>query len=161
MNNVLSKNEQITTIFKHLKDRVPHDVLISCPEWAEKKRFMPKKTTRKPGRFSFEDAPFAREIADNFSRNSPVRRFAVMKGVQLGFTTSVIENGIGYLVDVDPSPAMFVFPSDADCKDYKENKIDPLVDGSNLRHKIVAETENRTPGKRGTRRRKLHSPAAF
>ena len=161
MANVLSKNEQITTIFRHLKERVPHDVLISCPEWAEKRRYMPKKTTRKPGRFSFEDAPFAREIADNFSRNSPVREFAVMKGVQLGFTTSVIENGIGYTVDVDPAPAMFVFPSDQDCKDYKERKIDPLIAGSNLRHKIVAETENRNTRKTGDTAQKISFAGGF
>lgn len=160
-NEVLSKKEQIATVFKRLRERVPRDVLISCPEWAEKNRYMSQKVSRKTGRFSFENAPYAQEICDNLSRNSPVRQFAVMKGVQLGFTTSVIENGIGYVIDVDPAPSMFVFPTDADCKDYKENKIDPLVDGSNLRHKITAETENRNTRKRGDTAQKLNFFGGF
>ena len=112
----LTKKEQITKIFNNVSKFIPTDILISCPEWAEKNRVMSQRISRKTGPFSFENAPYCREICDCFSKNNPVREVAIMKGVQLGLTTSVIENVIGYMIDNDPAPSMFVFPTDADCK---------------------------------------------
>lgn len=157
----LTKNEQISRLFKSVKKLIPTDVLISCPEWAEKNRFMSQKISRKVGRFSFENAPYTREICDCLSKNNSVREVAVMKGVQLGLTTSVIENAIGYMIANDASPSMFVFPTDADCKDYKENKIDSLIDNSGLRPKIIAETENRNTRRTGDTAQKLSFSNGF
>ena len=149
MSNLLSKNEQITKVFNDIKGLIPNDVLISCPDWAEKNRYMSQKISRKTGNFSFENAPYCREIADCFSKNNSIREVAIMKGVQLGLTTSVIENAIGYTIDIDPAPAMFVFPTDTDSDNYKKTKIDPLIDNSGLRKKILAETENRNTRRTG------------
>lgn len=157
----LTKNEQITKIFKNVRRFIPDDILISCPEWAEKNRYMSQKISRKVGRFSFENAPYCREICDCFSKNNPIREVAVMKGVQLGLTTSVIENAIGYMIDNDAAPAMFVFPTDSDCKAYKETKIDGLIDNSGLRNKIFAETENRNTRRTGDTAQKLDFSNGF
>ena len=157
----LTKNEQITRIFKEVRKYIPTDILIGCSEWAEKNRYMSQKISRKVGNFSFENAPYCREICDCFSKNSSVREVAVMKGVQLGLTTSVIENAIGYMIDNDAAPAMFVFPTDADCKAYKETKIDGLIDNSGLRKKIFAETENRNTRRTGDTAQKLDFSNGF
>lgn len=157
----LSKNEQITRVIKNIKGLVPQDILISCPNWAEKNRYLPQKISRKVGKFSFENAPYCREIAECFSKNNPIREIAIMKGTQLGLTTSVIENAIGYMIDSDPAPSMFVFPTDADCKAYKETKIDGLIDNSGLRSKIFAETENRNTRRTGDTAQKLDFPNGF
>lgn len=39
-----------------------------------------------------DNTPYAKEIANCFSKNSPIREVAIMKGVQLGFTTAIFEN---------------------------------------------------------------------
>lgn len=158
---ILTKKEQITKIFNNVSRFIPTDILIACPDWAEKNRIMSQKISRKTGPFSFENAPYCREICDCFSKNNPVREVAIMKGVQLGLTTSVIENAIGYMIDNDPAPSMFVFPTDADCKDYKENKINDLIDKSGLRKKIFAETENRNTRRTGDTAQKLDFANGF
>ena len=159
--NELSKNEQITKIIELIENVVPKDVLISCPDWAEKNRYMTPKVSRKVGQFSFENAPYCKEICDCFSRNNPIREVAIQKGVQLGLTTSVIENAIGYIIGVDSAPSMFVFPSDEDCENYKKTKIDSLIDNSGLREKIVAETENRNTRRTGDTAQMLEFPNGF
>lgn len=94
MNSVLSAKQQIDNIFNAISGLIPMDVLMSCTEWAEKSRYLNSKITGTSGNFSYKNAPYCREIADCFSKNSPVQQVAIMKGVQLGLTTSVIENVI-------------------------------------------------------------------
>ena len=53
------------------------------------------------------------------------------------------ENVIGYSIAHDPSPMMLVSGDLKLLKDFKTIKIDNLIDNSNLRAKIVAETDNR------------------
>ena len=145
----LTKNEQIDNIFDAIEGLIPHNVLISCPDWAENNRYMNTKVTGRAGNFSFKNAPYCREIADCFSKNNPVQQVAIMKGVQLGLTTSVIENVIGYSIDNDPCPMMFVFPTDVDAENYKKLKIDNLIDNANLRDKIAPETDNKNTRRTG------------
>lgn len=149
MINALPKEEQIDTIFDNINSLIPDDVLISCPDWAEQNRYMSSKTSGRSGNFSFENAPYCKEICECFSKNNDTQEVAIMKGVQLGLTTSVIENVIGYTIDVDPSPMMFVFPNESECKSYKKTKIDSLIDDSGLRDKIKAETDNRNTRRTG------------
>ena len=149
MNSVLSAKQQIDNIFNAINGLIPMDVLMSCTEWAEKNRYLNSKITGTSGNFSYKNAPYCREIADCFSKNSPVQQVAIMKGVQLGLTTSVIENVIGYSIDTDPCPMMFVFPTDKDAENYKKLKIDNLIDFSNLRGKIIAGTENKNSRRTG------------
>jgi phage terminase large subunit GpA-like protein len=104
---------------------------------------MTTKVSSIPGKFSYENTPYTREIADCFSKNSSVREVAVMKGVQLGFTTAVFENIIGYSIDYDPCPMMMVSGDLKLLRDFKTIKISTMIDNSNLRNKITAETENR------------------
>lgn len=149
MLNVLPKEEQINSIFTSIERLIPSNTLLSCPDWAEQRRYMNSKITGRSGAFSFTNAPYCREICDCFSKNNPTQEVAIMKGVQLGLTTSVIENTIGYNMDINPSPMMFVFPNKDECKSYKNTKIDNLIDNSDLRSKIVAETENRNTRRTG------------
>ena len=156
-----TKTQQVEKIFSYINGLIPQDVLISCPEWAEKNRVLTQKISHRTGPFSFENAPYCREIADCFSKNNSVREVAIMKGVQLGLTTSVIENVIGYTIGADPSPMMFVFPTDKDCDEYKKIKIDNLIDTSGLRRKIIAETENRNTRRTGDTAFMLEFPNGF
>ncbi len=149
MLNTLSNSEQIDNIFDVINTYIPQNTLIACPDWAEDNRYMDSKITGRSGQFSFKNAPYCKEICECFSKNNPIQQVAIMKGVQLGLTTSVIENVIGYTIDVCPSPMMFVFPNENECKSYKKTKIDNLVDNSGLREKITAETDNRNTRRTG------------
>ena len=141
--------KQVENIFKNIKSLVPKTTLVTCAEWAEAHRYMNSKITGRTGQFSFANAPYCREICETLSKSSSTQQVAIMKGVQLGFTTSVIENLIGYLMDLNPTGIMFVFPSEQTAKDYKSVKIDNLIDNSGLRAKITAQTQDRNTRKTG------------
>lgn len=142
-------NKQIDLIFENIKNLIPKTTLVTCAEWAELHRYMNSSITGRPGQFSFVNAPYCREICESLSKSSDTQQVAIMKGVQLGFTTSVIENLIGYLIDLNPTGIMFVFPSEQMAKDYKSSKIDNLIDNSGLRSKITAQTQDRNTRKTG------------
>ena len=144
-----SKTRQIDKVFSIIEALVPSDTLMTVSEWAEKHRYLDSKASGRSGLFEYDNAPYCKEIADRFSKNDPTQEIAIMKGVQLGLTTSVIENVIGYSIDIDPCPLMFVFPNKEQAEEYKKIKIDGLVDDSDLRKKITAETDNRNTRRTG------------
>jgi phage terminase large subunit GpA-like protein len=149
MTTTLSKDVQIDKIFAIVSALIPNNTLISVSEWAELNRYLDSKASGRSGLFDFDNAPYCREIADRFSKNDPTQEVAIMKGVQLGLTTSVIENIIGYSLDLDPCPMMFVFPNKDQAEEYKKIKIDGLIDNSNLRSRITAETDNKNSRRTG------------
>ena len=135
-----NQKEQVRKIFKTIRTVIPKDLLPEVSEWAEINRFMTSKVSNITGQFSYDNTPYAKEIANCFSKNSPIREVAIMKGVQLGFTTAIFENVIGYSIAHDPSPMMLVSGDLKLLKDFKTIKIDNLIDNSGLREKIIAET---------------------
>lgn len=144
-----NKTKQIDKVFSMVEALIPNNSLISVSAWAENNRYLDSKASGRCGLFDFDNAPFTREIVDRFSKNDPTQEIAIMKGVQLGLTTSVIENVIGYSIDVDPCPMLFAFPNKEQAEEYKKIKIDGLVDNSGLREKITAETDNRNTRRTG------------
>ena len=144
-----SKAKQIDKVFSMVEALVPSNTLMNVSQWAEENRYLDSKASGRSGLLEFDNAPYCREIADRFSRNDPTQEIAIMKGVQLGLTTSVIENVIGYSIDIDPCPMMFVFPNKDQAEEYKKIKIDGLIDNSDLRKKITAETDNRNTRRTG------------
>ena len=69
-NATLTKKQQIDNIFDAIEDLIPSNVLMGCPEWAEKNRYMNAKVTGRAGLFSFKNAPYTREIAACFSKQA-------------------------------------------------------------------------------------------
>jgi len=109
-------------------------------EWAEENRVMQSNTTSMPGKFSYKRTPYLREPVDCLSVDSDARVIAVMKGVQIGFSTGVIENGIGWIISQQPGNIMLLARDDGLVKIMMENKIDPMIDGSGIRHLIKPHT---------------------
>ncbi len=144
-----NKAKQIDKIFSIVSALIPNNTLMTVSEWAELNRYLDSKASGRSGLFEFDNSPYCKEIADRFSKNDPTQEIVVMKGVQLGFTTSVIENAIGYSVDFDACPMMFTFPNKDQAEEYKKIKIDGLIDNSGLRDKITAETDNRNTRRTG------------
>ena len=60
-----------------------------------------------------------------------------MSGAQLG-KTSILENFIGYIIDLDPGPLLLVQPREADCEAFSKDRLAPMLrDCGTLRGKIA------------------------
>jgi phage terminase large subunit GpA-like protein len=104
-------------------------------DWAEKHRIMTGDVSSIPGKFSFLNSPYTREIVDCVSSSHPARVVAVMKGAQIGFSTSVIENAIGWIISQDPGNILFLVGHE-DLVSDASKKIDRMIDSTGIRHMI-------------------------
>ena len=102
-------------------------------EWTEQRRYLPQSVTPYPGFFRWDKTPYLREIVDCLGPDSPVREVAVMKGVQIGATTGLLENALGYYIDeVRTAPTMWV-TADADMAQIRlETNLLPMLHHSGL-----------------------------
>lgn len=102
--------------------------------WAEQNRFMHEGNSIE-GLFCFSNSIYTKEILDTLSEDHPAQIIAVMKGSQLGFSTSVIENAIGFIIDQQPGNTLFLVGHDTVLNDAVK-KIDIMIDNSGIRNKI-------------------------
>lgn len=117
------KQEQVEKIIDIALNIVNANKNLTVSQWAEEHRILTKKVSSVTGSFKYDNAPYTREIADRFSIEDPTRHIVVMKSVQAYFTTSVLESAIGYSIDYDPSPMMYVSADLKLLRDFKEVRI--------------------------------------
>lgn len=107
--------------------------VMTPSQWAEEKRYLPASNSGLPGYYSFDVTPYIREIVDCLGIESPVREVAVMKGVQLGLTTGVLENFVGYAIEhVKTAPMMLVTADGELAQQRIDSYITPMLQLSGL-----------------------------
>ena len=114
----------------------PHISNIKPSEWAEKNRVMSADTSPIPGKFSYDWTPYCREIVDCLAVDHPARIVTVMKGAQIGYSTGVIETGIGWIISQSPANILLAAKDEALVKKMINSKIDPMIHSSNIHHLI-------------------------
>ncbi len=104
--------------------------------WAETHRVMDSEDTSRPGPFSYDYTPYLRDVVDFFSDNHPGRFGAVKKGAQIGYSTGVLENAIGWIIDQNPGNILFLSGHQELSEEAMNGKIDKMIDSCGLRHLI-------------------------
>jgi phage terminase large subunit GpA-like protein len=142
---MLATHETAAEHFKDVIRRVysayapPPDILVS--EWARRNRVLPKGTTARPGPFRPEQ--YQIEMMDVIC-DPNVHEIVVKKPTQVGYSDAVLNNIIGYFIDVDPKPIMLVQPTIDNAKDYGKKRITPMIDSTPaLKAKIRPATARR------------------
>lgn len=127
-------------------------------DWAEQNRVMTPDVSPVPGPFSFKNSPYCREILDCMASSHPSRIIAVKKGSQIGFSTGVIENGIGYIISQDPGNTLFLV-GHADLVEDASTKVGRMLDNSgNIRDLIRSNSESKRKTKSGDTDHKKEFP---
>ena len=148
MNCVITQ-EDVDFLTKEISNLTAKRQYIKPSDYVEKVRYMDKDLTPFPGKFSFKQFPYFREIVDNFSPESPIHKVYIMKGNQLGATTAILETVMLYGIGCNPSPMLYVLPDEGMAKLAMDTKIDRMIDSSGLRGKIFAQTK-KAAGARNT-----------
>lgn len=131
--------ESAERVIELLSETTDEREFLAPSEWAERKRHIPQQHSPMPGPFSFDDAPYWREVVDCFDPYSPVHFVAVKKGAQVGATVSVLENIIAYGIDYVKTASMIFATVDDDVtKRRLTNFILPMLEHSGLAHLIQA-----------------------
>lgn len=103
-------------------------------EWAAENRYIPSDLSAKAGDWDNEFTPYLREIMDCLAPSSPARKIWVRKGAQVGATTGLIENFIGYVVSHNPGGMLYVSADAGLTKQAVEMKVDQMLHHSGLLH---------------------------
>lgn len=131
-----------------------HDV-ITPSEWAERRRYLPPSVSVMPGPFRFSRSPFLREIVDCLSVDSPIREVVLMKGVQIGATTGVLENAIGYFIEHVATSPMMLVTADRELAQLRlESNIVTMVQQSDLAH-LIKSSDEKNARKTGSTTKKI------
>ena len=97
---------------------------VTVSEWADQYRFLSPESSGQPGKYSSDLTPYAREWMDSI--NDPEATGTVlMVGAQLG-KTEVLNNMIGYFVDVEPSPMLMVQPTIEMGEAWSKERLAPM-----------------------------------
>lgn len=109
---------------------------LTVSEWAEKYRRLSAENSSEPGRWKTSRTPYLKEIMDAFT-DPNVHRIAVAASSQVG-KTEMEMNMLGYVIDNDPGPMMFIMPSTKpNAEDFSKRRLAPMIrDTPNLRKKV-------------------------
>jgi len=107
---------------------------IKPSEWYEANMIMPKGSAF-PGKVSYNLTPYWREVVDCMASDSPVKKIAVMKGGQEGFSAMVLTPTVGYTIAENPGNILFLVGND-NLVEPAVVKLDHMIDNTGIRHMI-------------------------
>lgn len=121
--------------------------LTTVSEWADKYRYLSRKTANEPGRWRTDRTPYLREIMDECSTFVRTKKVVIMKGSQLG-VSEAITNVCGWVIKNDPSQIIYLLPTEFLAKKIARTKFEPMIDDSPDLAKLVGKSaENPLSGK--------------
>lgn len=132
MATIQGREEHTDWLLRMISEIVDHVEILSPVEYNEGRRYIPQSVSRFSGYIDYSLTPYWKEILNCFDVASPVREVAVMKGVQIAYTTA-LESIIFYLAGhVKTIPVMFA-TADRDLSHARmENNIIPMFQQSGM-----------------------------
>lgn len=109
---------------------------LTVTEWADKYRWLSAENSAEPGRWKTSRTPYLKEIMDAFT-DPKVHHIVVAASSQVGKTEMEL-NMMGYAIDIDPGPMIFVFPNTKPlAEDFSKRRVAPMIrDTKSLRDKV-------------------------
>lgn len=127
-------------IAKVLNAMKPPDIR-TVAEWADKNRRLTSESSAEIGKWRTSRTPYMLEVLNSFT-DPKVEHIVVVASSQVG--KSEVENNIvGYIIDQDPGPILFVQPTVDDAKKYSEMRIAPMIRETKCLKKKVADPKTR------------------
>lgn len=99
---------------------------IPVHKWCEQHRYVTMSTL--PGKWKNEVTPYLADIMDASFFQS-VQTVIICKAPQVGGSEAV-NNCIGYAIDRDPGPVLYVFPDELTARENSQDRIQPMIGSS-------------------------------
>jgi len=117
---------------------------MTVSEWANERRFLSPESCSNPGKYSTDFTPYAVEWMD--SVNDPEATGTIlMVASQLG-KTEVINNVVGYFIDIEPAPILLVQPTIDLAEAWSKERLDPMIRDTPCLAGKVKEARSRDSG---------------
>ncbi|GAQ24230.1 phage terminase large subunit family protein [Tepidanaerobacter syntrophicus] len=122
-------------LFKKIAKILAPPPKLTVSQWADKYRRLSPESSAESGQWRTDRAPYQREIMDAI--NDPeVETVVVMSSAQVG-KTEILLNTIGYFIDYDPAPMIYMLPTKEIAEAFSKDRLAPMIrDTPVLRGKI-------------------------
>ena len=129
------------TFFRKLMGVFHTPPALTCSVWADRFRVLSKASSAEPGRWRTDRAPYQKEIMDAIS-DPGVERVVIKSSAQIG-KTEILLNAMGYFIDCDPGPMLYVQPTDEMAEAFSKDRLAHMLrDCPTLAAKINPEGES-------------------
>jgi len=113
----------------------PPDLTVS--EWADQNRRLSSESAAEKGEWRTDRAPYQRAVMDAMGPSSPYETVVMMWAAQSG-KSSLLENFLGYIIELDPGPVLLVEPREVDAEAFSKDRLAPMLrDTPCLRGKVA------------------------
>lgn len=103
--------------------RAPREMTVT--EWADAYRQLSSENSAEAGQWRTSRTPYLAEIMDAYTQPA-VHRIVVVASSQVG-KTEMLLNMLGYSVDIDPGPCMWVTPTNDNAEDFSKRRLAPMI----------------------------------
>jgi phage terminase large subunit GpA-like protein len=125
-NQITKRDKNIWTEREREAWKLPEQITVS--QWSDKNRILNSKTSSEPGQWRTSRTPYLKGPMDAFS-DPLIEEITIMAASQIG-KTEAIHNMLGYAIDQDPGPALYVMPRENDAKSMSYNRVKPMMESS-------------------------------
>lgn len=142
--NAVKQRKNTKRLFKKLikSFQTPPDMTVS--EWADTYRMLSPESSAEPGRWRTDRAPYQKEIMDALA-DDRCYKVVVMSSAQVG-KSEIILNSIGYYIDYDPAPMLYLLPTDSMAATFSKDRVSPMVRDTPTLKRKVDDTKSRNSG---------------
>ncbi len=117
---------------------------MSVSAWSDEYRFLSPESSGQHGKYDSSVTPYAREWMDSV-QDPNATGTVLMVGAQLG-KTEVLNNVVGYFIDIEPSPMLMVQPTIELGEAWSKERLAPMCrDTPKIKDKI-SDVKSRTAG---------------
>lgn len=94
-------------------------------QWARLNRVLSEKQSAEPGNWNNDRTPYLVGIMDALS-DPQITDIVIMKAAQVGMSEAM-RNAVGYWIDQDPGPVLYVMPDEDSAREVMAEKLRPLI----------------------------------
>lgn len=129
-------------LFKSLMSSFSVPPVLTLSQWADENRVLSPEASAEIGRWRTDRAPYQREIMDAIS--DPVTETVVIKSSAQVGKSEIVLNAIGYFIDYDPAPMLYIQPTEAMAKSFSQDRIAPMIRDCKALTQKVGEAKGRS-----------------
>ena len=136
--------KRVLSAFNVIKKSFATPPQMTVSDWADRYRKLSKESSAEAGQWKTSRAEYQREMMNAIS-DDDVETVVFMTSSQVG-KSEILNNTLGYYIDYDPAPILFVQPTEDMAKSYSNDRIAPMIRDCPTLSAKVADSKSRDSG---------------